>query len=217
MQTRQYKDLFALSTHLIGAVALTADEQTQLGTFIDRRYFEAFRKSPIWPRYMVYGEPRAIVSYKLSGATSSTSTAVNGKYKFFGVNSGSFESGGGSATADTNIYQNTDSTTTFIYKNSSNAWVVATGISPTDTRSSAGKISLNSSGTAQFTEADATKNDTVEGVSTWTPRAGSNLLVIDTMNLVPYTEDGILTAESAKGTIGAVSYTHLTLPTIYSV
>jgi hypothetical protein len=202
MQTRQYKDLFALSTHLIGAVALTADEQTQLGTFIDRRYFEAFRKSPIWPRYMVYGEPRAIVSYKLSGATSSTSTAVNGKYKFFGVNSGSFESGGGSATADTNIYQNTDSTTTFIYKNSSNAWVVATGISPTDTRSSAGKISLNSSGTAQFTEADATKNDTVEGVSTWTPRAGSNLLVIDTMNLVPYTEDGILTAESAKGTIG---------------
>jgi|TARA_R100000455_G_C6264338_1_gene119594 hypothetical protein len=202
MQTRQYKDLFALSTHLIGAVELTTDEQTQLATFIDRRFFEAFRKSPFWPRYMVYGEPRAIASYELSNATSSTSTAVNGKYKFFGVNSGSFEAGGGSATADTNIYQNTDSTTTFIYKNSSNAWVVATGINPTDTRSSEGKISLNGSGTVQFTEADTTKNDTVEGVSTWTPRAGSDLLIIDTMNLVPYAEDGILSAESAKGTIG---------------
>ena len=132
---------------------------------------------------------------------------MNQNYKFFGINSGSFE-GGGTSKADTNIYQNTDSTTTFIYKNSSNAWVVATSISPTDTRSSDGKISLNSSGTVQFTEADTTKNDAVEDVTTWTPRAGSNLLSVVKKYIVPYAEGGILTSDSAKTTIGDFNRIH---------
>ena len=211
MQTREYKDLFRLITSMIGTggeLAASGTEDTQVADFINRRFQQAFDQSPIWPRYFVSSEERTLVLYELSGASSSTSTSVNGKYKFFGINSGSFESGGGSATADTNIYQNTDSTTTFIYKNSSNAWVVATSISPTDTRSSDGKISLNSSGTVQFTEADTSKNDAVEDVTTWTPRTGSNLLSVVKKYIVPYAEGGILTSDSAKTTIGDFNRIH---------
>ncbi len=117
MQTRTYKDLFRLITSMIGTggeLPGSGTEDTQVADFINRRFQQAFDQSPIWPRYFVSSEERTLVLYELSGASSSTSTAVNGKYKFFGINSGSFESGGGSATADTNIYQNTDSTTTFI-------------------------------------------------------------------------------------------------------
>jgi len=202
MQDRTYNDLLFLIQSLVGGGNLTTEEQGSISSFINRRAHEAFQTSQTWPRFLVSSEERAFVLYELSGATSSTSTTVNGKYKFFGINSGSFEGGGGSATADTNIYQNTDSALTFIYKNSSNAWVVATGINPTDTRSSDGKISLNGAGTVQFTEADTNKNDTVEGVTTWTPRAGSNLLSVEVKNTIPYTESGILTGESAKTTIG---------------
>ena len=211
MQTRTYKDLFRLITSMIGTggeLAASGTEDTQVADFINRRFQQAFDQSPIWPRYFVSSEERTLVLYELSGASSSTSTAVNGKYKFFGINSGSFESGGGSATADTNIYQNTDSTTTFIYKNSSNAWVVATSISPTDTRSSDGKISLNSSGTVQFTEADTTKNDAVEDVTTWTPRTGSDLLSVVKKYIVPYAEEKILTSGLDKTTIGDFNRIH---------
>jgi hypothetical protein len=208
MQTRTYGDLFKITSGLIGTGGeLDVSEQDQVSHFINRRFQQAFDESPIWPRYFVSSEERTLVLYELSGATSSTSTSVNGKYKFFGINSGSFE-GGGTSKADTNIYQNTDSTTTFIYKNSSNAWVVATGISPTDTRSSDGKISLNAAGTAQFTEADTTKNDAVEDVTTWTPRAGSNLLSVVKKYIVPYAEGGILTSDSAKTTIGDFNRIH---------
>ena len=190
-----------------GELAASGTEDTQVADFINRRFQQAFDTSPVWPRYFVSSEERTLVLYELSGG-SANSTAVNGKYRFFGINSGSFESGGGSATADTNIYQNTDSTTTFIYKNSSNAWVVATSISPTDTRSSDGKISLNSSGTVQFTEADTTKNDAVEDVTTWTPRTGSDLLSVVKKYIVPYAEGKILTSGLDKTTIGDFNRIH---------
>ncbi len=205
MQDRTYSDLLFLIQSLIGGGNLTTEEQGSIDSFINRRSHEAFETSQTWPRFLVGSEERAFALYELSGGVS-TSTAVNAKYRFFGINSGSFESGGGSATADTNIYkdisQSASTSGTFIYKNSSNAWVVATGISPTDTRSSDGKISLNSSGTVQFTEADANKNDTIEGVTTWTPRTGSDLLSVEVKNTIPYSEEGILTGDSAKTTIG---------------
>jgi hypothetical protein len=192
MQTRTYGDLFKITSGLIGTGGeLDVSEQDQVSHFINRRFQQAFDTSPIWPRYFISSEERTLVLYELSGG-SATSAEVDGKYRFFGINSGSFESGGGSATADTNIYQNTDSTTTFIYKNSSNAWVVATGISPTD----------------QFTEADTIKNDAVEDVTTWTPRAGSSLLSVVKKYIVPYAEAKILTSDSAKTTIGDFNRIH---------
>ena len=61
MQTRTYGSLFSLTSNMIGAVTLEAtSEQPQLAALIDRRFFEAYKKSPIWPRYMVSGEPRTL-------------------------------------------------------------------------------------------------------------------------------------------------------------
>jgi len=208
MQDRTYSDLLFLIQSLVGGGNLTTEEQGSIDSFINRRAHEAFQTSQTWPRFLVSSEERALALYELSGATSSTSTTVNAQYKFFGINSGSFESGGGSATADTNIYVNTSfdpavgGASTYIYKNSSNAWVVSLVSSPSDTRSSDGKISLNSAGTVQFTEADTNKNDTVEGVTTWTPRAGNNLLSVGVKNIIPYAEKGIMSAEPVKTTIG---------------
>jgi aspartate 1-decarboxylase len=209
MQTRSYKDLFRLITSMIGTggeLPGSGTEDTQVADFINRRFQQAFDQSPIWPRYFVSSEERTLVLYELSGTSSSTE--VDGKYKFFGINTGSFEDGVGSATADTNIYQSTDFTTTFIYKNSSNAWVVATNINATDTRSSDGKISLNGAGTVQFTEADTTKNDAVEDVTTWTPRTGFNLLSVVKKYIVPYAEGAVLSSDSAKTTIGDFNRIH---------
>jgi hypothetical protein len=200
MQTRTYGDLFKLIQSLAGVGSFAPTEADDVANLINRRFQQAFDESPVWPRYFVSSEERTLVLYKLSG--TSGPTEVDGKYKFFGINTGSFEDGVGSATADTNIYQNTDSTTTFIYKNSSNAWVVATNIIQTDTRTSEGKISLHEAGTVQFTEADTTKNDAVEDVTTWTPRTGANLLSVVKKYIVPYAEGGILTSDSAKTTIG---------------
>jgi len=212
MQTRTYGDLFKITSALIGTGGeLDVSEQDQVSHFINRRFQQAFDESPVWPRYLVSSEERALALYELSGATSGTSTAVNAQYKFFGINSGSFEAGG-TSKADTNIYKDisgtSTSTGTFIYKNSSNAWVVATGINPTGTRSSDGKISLHEAGTVQFTEADTNKNDAIENVQTWTPRTGSNLLLVEVKNIVPYIEEGILTGESAKDTIGDFNRIH---------
>ena len=213
MQTRTYGDLFKITSALIGTGGqLDVTEQDQLSHFINRRFQQAFDESPVWPRYFVSSEERALALYELSGATSSTSTAVNGKYKFMGINSGNAEGGGAIAKADTNIYREISATgnsaTSYIYKNTSNAWVVATGISATEARSSEGKISLNSAGTVQFTEADTTKNDAVENVTTWTPRAGSNLLSVVKNYTIPYAEEAILNGESAKTTIGDFNRIH---------
>ena len=213
MQTRTYGDLFKITSGLIGTGGeLDVSEQDQVSHFINRRFQQAFDESPVWPRYFVSSEERALALYELSGATSSTSTAVNGKYKFMGINSGNAEGGGAIAKADTNIYREISAvgsvSATYIYKNTANAWVVATGISPTEARSSDGKISLNSAGTVQFTEADTTKNDAVEDVTTWTPRAGSNLLSVVKKYIVPYAEEAILNNESAKTTIGDFNRIH---------
>ena len=215
MQTRTYKDLFRLITSMIGTggeLASSGTEDTQVADFINRRFQQAFDTSPVWPRYFVPSEERALVLYELSGS-SDVGTAVNAKYRFFGINSGVFEDGVGSATANTNIYkdasQSSDNASgTFIYKNSSNAWVVATGINTTDTRTSDGKISLHEAGTVQFTEADTTKNDAIEDVTTWTPRAGNDLLSVVKKYIVPYTEEAILTGEPAKTTIGDFNRIH---------
>ena len=64
MQTRTYGDLFSLTSNMIGAVTLAADEQTQLASFLDRRFFEAFQTSQMWPRYLISSEPRTITPHQ---------------------------------------------------------------------------------------------------------------------------------------------------------
>jgi len=89
MQFRTYGDLFSLTSNMIGAVTLAADEQTQLASFINRRFFEAFQTSQMWPRYVISSEPRTITpqqtiptsedGFYIYGAGES---AVNGLYQY---------------------------------------------------------------------------------------------------------------------------------------
>ena len=195
MQTRTYGDLFKITSGLIGTGGeLDVSEQDQVSHFINRRFQQAFDESPVWPRYFVSSEERDINFYTLSGATSSTDTSVNQSYKFLGTASGS------GSTAGTKVYQGTTNAQTFIYKNSSNAWVVESGAG--FTKNSDGTFTI-SGGTVQFTEADTVKNDAVEDVETWTPRSGSDVLDVVTKTLITYSA-----TPEGKTTIGDFNRIH---------
>jgi len=183
MQTRTYGDLFKITSALIGTGGeLDVSEQDQVSHFINRRFQQAFDESPVWPRYLVSSEERPIALYELSGATSATSTSVNQNFSLFGIAATPTVT-----TVGTNVYKCVTDNSILIYKNTSNAWVVATqvsnGINPD------GEVAFDDGGIAQFTEADTVKNDAVENVKTWTPRGSQPPLKVLTQNLIPYAEN----------------------------
>ena len=183
MQTRTYGDLFKLIQSLAGVGSFAPSEADDVANLINRRFLQAFNESPVWPRYLVSSEERALALYELSGATTSTSTLVNQNYRFLGLAEPDSVSIGG-----TKVYSGFTTNDTLIYKNTSNAWVVATSV--TNSVNAAGIVTFGDGGTVQFTEADTVKNDSVEAVTTWTPRAGSNILKVLTQNLIPYAQSG---------------------------
>lgn len=192
MQDRTYADLKALIQALSGVGSFTTEEDANIVNFVNRRASQAYHMSPSWPRYLVSSEGRDINAYTLSGATASTSTSVNQNYKFLGTNDGNV------GTVGTNVYQGVTTTTVIIYKDSNNAWLVQTGASAAI--QSDGKYRVTA-GTSQFTETDTLKKDVLENVTTWTPRAGSDSLLVEPKNLIPY-------AETGKSTIGDFTRIH---------
>jgi hypothetical protein len=62
MQQKTYTELYALITALAGVGAFTPDEQVNILNFVNRRLFEAYQTSQMWPRYLVVGEQRTIGS-----------------------------------------------------------------------------------------------------------------------------------------------------------
>lgn len=62
MQTRTYGDLFKLIQSLAGVGSFAASEKDDIANFINRRFFEAFQTSQMWPRYVVTGEERNIAT-----------------------------------------------------------------------------------------------------------------------------------------------------------
>ena len=118
MQTRTYGDLFKLIKSLAGVSAFTDDEKLNIGSLINRRYTKAYNTSPSWARYIAVSEPRDINSYTLS---TSATASVNQNYKLLGQSSGT------GSKAGTNVYAGVTTATVIIYKNSSDAWIVATG------------------------------------------------------------------------------------------
>ena len=62
MQTRTYGDLFKLIQSLAGVGSFAASEKDDIANFINRRFFEAFQTSHMWPRYVVTGEARDIAT-----------------------------------------------------------------------------------------------------------------------------------------------------------
>ena len=123
----------------------------------------------------------------MSGATSSTSTNVNQNYKLLGANT----------TGGLSVYQGVTTNTVIIY-NTGTAWRVDTSASATE---QADETFTVSAGTQQFIEADTNKKDNITDVETFTPRSGSDLLLVEGKNLMPYTQTG-------KTTIGDFNRIH---------
>lgn len=59
MQTNTYSNLLTLVKGLSGNTDFTDAETTLVGSFINRRIYNAYRRSNYWPRYFVGGEARA--------------------------------------------------------------------------------------------------------------------------------------------------------------
>jgi len=59
MQTDTFTNLLSLVKGLTGNTAFTASEDTLVAQFINRRIYNAYRRSQYWPRYLVVGEARA--------------------------------------------------------------------------------------------------------------------------------------------------------------
>ena len=176
MQTRTYGDLFKLIQSLAGVGSFAPTEADDIANLINRRFLQAFNESPIWPRYFVSSEKRDILSLQLSGATASTSTTVNQNYKLLGANT----------TGGLNVYQGATTNTVIIY-NTGTAWRVDTAASAAEQASGTFTVTA---GTQQFIEADVNKKDNITEVVTFTPRAGSDSLLVEGKNFVPYAQTG---------------------------
>lgn len=176
MQTRTYGDLFKLIQSLAGVGSFAPTEADDVANLINRRFLQAFNESPIWPRYFVSSEKRDILALTLSGATSSTSTSVNQNYKLLGANT----------TGGLSVYQGVTTNTVIIY-NTGTAWRVDTAASAAEQTDGTFTVSA---GTQQFIEADTNKKDNITDVETFTPRAGSDSLLVEGKNLIPYTQTG---------------------------
>ena len=176
MQTRTYGDLFKLIQSLAGVGSFAPTEADDVANLINRRFLQAFNESPIWPRYFVSSEKRDILALTLSGATSSTSTSVNQNYKLLGANT----------TGGLSVYQGVTTNTVIIY-NTGTAWRVDTAASAAEQADGTFTVSA---GDQQFIEADVSKKDNVTDVAIFTPRSGTDSLLVECKNLIPYTQTG---------------------------
>lgn len=62
MQTDTYSNLATLVKGLTGNTTFTSEEDTLIQSFINRRIYNAYRRSIHWPRYATHGEERAATS-----------------------------------------------------------------------------------------------------------------------------------------------------------
>ena len=213
MQTRDYKDLFRLISSMIGTGGeLSANEQTQVSNFINRRFQQAFDESPVWPRYFVSSEVRDIVSLKITGIGAGSlgddSDKINANYVLLGQ-----DEGGNAAVEGSNVYYNpaegTKSSTqvqdtTIIYKKeSTKAWTIENegGVQINEN----GSLEVENTGTVVAVEADEEKKDNPSQVVTWTltPTDVSGTPLITNEQFVPYAQQG-------KNTIGDFNRLHRT-------
>jgi len=189
---------------IAGLESLTAADEFFLQSSTNRAVSRAYNASDSWPRYLVIGEARNIISLTISGlgAGSSTdsSSVTNGNYILIGQ-----DKGDNGAVAGSNVYYNPDvgslsAGTTVIYKRSStNRWEIESG----------GLIGINADGTVSvqataggsavtlLVEADSVKKDNPYEVVTWTlttaKLSGTPLVVNE--QLIPY-------AQTGKNTVG---------------
>ena len=206
MQTRTYGDLFHLITNMIGAVELASDEQTQVKNFINRRFQEAFDTSPVWPRYIVTGEERNILSddVKVRNFIPNTSftniPTANGDYTLLGTGNGS-----GEELADTSVYSHNE-VDCILYRGtylSVDRWIFDIGA--TATEQGDGTFVVSSSVPPEVIEAGAVKQEDVLNVTSWTDQLDDTVSPILSGGVgkktIPY-------AQAGSDTIGEFNRVH---------
>jgi hypothetical protein len=85
MQTRTYGDLFKLIQSLAGVNQFATNEQDDIANLINRRFFEAYQTSQMWPRYLVPNDERKLAVINVKGNTSNPTR--DGLYYKFGEDS----------------------------------------------------------------------------------------------------------------------------------
>jgi hypothetical protein len=86
-QLRKNYDLYALVRALSGVSSFLDNENTKLLELANRRFYEAYQATPMWPRYLLSAEPRTItnqiVSFTQDGfyVFGAGTTAIDGIYK----------------------------------------------------------------------------------------------------------------------------------------
>lgn len=203
MQTRTYGDLFKLIQSLAGVGSFASSEQDDIANFINRRFFQAYQTSQMWPRYVVTGQERQLVALTITGTdgtagTGTDATLINQNYRLLGNGNGS-----GAEGAGTLVYSGL--TNAVIIYNSGSAWFIdqlATAAEQSD-----GTYVVTGSAPPEFQEGDTQKKDRVSDVETWTRNGGSGTSgpTVTDVQLVPYTQTG-------KETIGEFIRIHRNKP-----
>jgi len=62
MQEKTYTELYNTIKALAGVGSFTTEEQADILNFVNRRAYTAYHASSVWPRFIVVGEQRTIVS-----------------------------------------------------------------------------------------------------------------------------------------------------------
>ena len=209
MQTRTYGDLFKLIQSLAGVGSFASSEQDDIANFINRRFFQAYQTSPIWPRYLVSSEERDISSITVSGATSSSGSdanTINGGYILAGTESGA----NGLAKTGSNIYYSSQSersatliaTDAMLYRDASlnDAWRISMG--GVISVASDGTVSVSFEGTNKYTS-QVTDVDNVQDVQFFSSDSIANggRPIAENKNLIEY-------AQRNKDTIGEFNRIH---------
>jgi hypothetical protein len=76
MTTRTFQTLKDLTKGLCGVTRFANDEDAVIASFINRRLYNAYRRSDYWPRYLVLGQARAVVAGAIP-FTQVTLTAID--------------------------------------------------------------------------------------------------------------------------------------------
>jgi hypothetical protein len=158
IQLRKNYDLYALVRALSGVSSFLDNEDTKLLELANRRFYEAYQATSMWPRYLLSAEPRTItnqiVSFTQDGfdVLGAGTTAINGLY----IKDSSLTN---STVSYTKF--DTDATTalySLIYSNSGTTWNLIAGAAGDGGATQYANATSTNSGSG--VQADATISET---------------------------------------------------------
>lgn len=122
MQVKSYTDLKALIQALAGVSSFTAEEDSKILSFVNRRAAEAYNLSPSWARYLVESEERTLSSFLVSGYTIDDDEYNGLFYKY-----GDDANGNAVYVKTQELASGVRSGVGYIFNTSSKTWIFAGG------------------------------------------------------------------------------------------